>query len=189
MSTRRATQLSRILASFSTIKRFHTDSKSTIPVNWPSNVQFIQQLKPLIPDIFSTDIVPPNPIVIITKISDSTHPVCGHFGLYTAVDIPANSAIGFYMGKVITHNPKDPAYLYYIGTINDVTYYIDAKNYGNEIRFVNDYRKIAQGPNVKFNKIISSNRPFNVQVQLSALRDIKQGEELLVDYGSCYWSD
>jgi hypothetical protein len=189
MSTRRATQVSRLLASAPTINQFHKSSKSIVPKNWPSNVQFIQQMKPLLQEIFSTEIVPSNSKVAITKILDPNHPVRGHFGLHAAVDIPANTTIGFYMGEIITHNPKDPAYLYYIGTINNVTYYIDAKEYGNEMRFVNDYRKIAPSPNVKFTKLMSPNTPFNIKVQLSSLRDISQGEELLVDYGSCYWTD
>jgi SET domain-containing protein len=61
---------------------------------------------------------------------------------------------------------------------------VDADRAGNETRFINDYRGIAETPNVQFRVVLDPTRP---QVCVVALVAVPQGAELLADYGDAYW--
>jgi SET domain-containing protein len=60
---------------------------------------------------------------------------------------------------------------------------IDAKDHGNELRFVNSNMNISLDPNVasRFCYIDGYPRIFFI-----CIKDIKIGEELLIDYGDEY---
>jgi len=51
------------------------------------------------------------------------------------------------------------------------------------MRFINDYRGIAQENNVEFRGA----GPDKVECIVVAIKNIKKGEELLVDYGNKFW--
>ena len=78
---------------------------------------------------------------------------------------------------------------------------IDAEKAGNEFRFLNDYRRIANKPNCKmFQQLdsVTKKQRYNAiyyitinnnRILLSPLSTIKKGDELLIDYGDSYWDE
>ena len=63
---------------------------------------------------------------------------------------------------------------------------IDARKKGNQARFVNDYRGIADRPNVSF--LERRNEQGELRMSLySGTQEIKKGSELLVSYGKSWW--
>ena len=71
--------------------------------------------------------------------------------------------------------------MYLFSLENDLV--IDAKDYGNELRFVNSNMNISPDPNVasRFCYIDGYPRIFFI-----CIKDIKKGEEILIDYGDEY---
>ena len=69
--------------------------------------------------------------------------------------------------------------------------YLDSRYWGNESRFVNDYRGIAPKPNVEFRSFHQPShlpqQPDSFQMGLFATRPIRKGQELLINYGKSYW--
>lgn len=61
---------------------------------------------------------------------------------------------------------------------------IDAELGGNETRFLNDYRQVATEPNVRFEVVYDTRRPYVIAVTTCA---VAPDEELLADYGTAYW--
>ena len=71
---------------------------------------------------------------------------------------------------------------------------IDANTRGNEARFINDYRGIAEKPNAEFKEIWDSRkqeRGMGVWVlpegKSGKGKGIRKGEEILVSYGRGFW--
>lgn len=63
---------------------------------------------------------------------------------------------------------------------------VDAREGGNESRFINDYRNNARNPNVTFKlEYHVTGLPY---IACKVLRAIKPGEQLLADYGRHYWA-
>lgn len=58
--------------------------------------------------------------------------------------------------------------------------FINAKEAGNELIFVNDYRGVMKRPNAKIVK--REDKVFYV-----TKKEIMKGEEIVVDYGRKYW--
>ncbi len=73
---------------------------------------------------------------------------------------------------------------------NPTALYVDSRYWGNESRFVNDYRGIADRPNVEFRSFIqldtSDGKP-KFQMGLFTTRPLRKGQELVVNYGKSYW--
>lgn len=76
--------------------------------------------------------------------------------------------------------------------------YLDSRYWGNESRFVNDYRGIAQKPNVEFRSFIQNDSASTsdesqeddkqrFQMGLFSTRLIRKGQELVINYGKSYW--
>lgn len=71
---------------------------------------------------------------------------------------------------------------------------IDADRKGNEARFINDYRGIAEKPNAEFRELWdekSGERGMGVWVlpegRSGKGKGIRKGEEILVSYGRGFW--
>lgn len=71
---------------------------------------------------------------------------------------------------------------------------IDADMWGNEARFINDYRGIAERPNAEFREVWDERRKergMGVFVlpegKSKQGKGIKKGEEILVSYGRGFW--
>lgn len=66
--------------------------------------------------------------------------------------------------------------------------YLDSRYWGNESRFVNDYRGIAVKPNVEFRSFLQlQDGEPRFQMGLFAIRPIRKGHELLINYGKSFW--
>ena len=73
---------------------------------------------------------------------------------------------------------------------NPTALYLDSRYWGNESRFVNDYRGIAERPNVEFRSFIQldpTDRSEKFQMGLFTTKQVRKGQELVVNYGKAYW--
>lgn len=57
---------------------------------------------------------------------------------------------------------------------------------GNEARFINDYRGIANKPNALFKEIRTASGEMRMSVW-SGSETIPKGKEILVSYGKSWW--
>ena len=60
---------------------------------------------------------------------------------------------------------------------------LDAKNCGNELRFINSYLNVDFGPNVTMRTVYINTYPH---ICIVCMRDIEIGDEFLLDYGEAY---
>ena len=123
-------------------------------------------------------------------------------GLFAKKAIPANTAIGEYIGiaRLLDKNNQREEEKF---LRNEYTYecvgcdfnftekrgtyniYIDASEIYNNTRFANDNTGITEFPNCKFFEVWFQRMPH---VVLMTVEDVMAGEELTVDYGANYWS-
>lgn len=148
-----------------------------------------------------------------------SHPSVGSFGLFAGTDIQPNTFIRPYLGVLHTKADADFHSTYDLSLCHDerlrkkddgvaqdlkhlsldtdseseqdpTALYLDSRFWGNESRFVNDYRGIASKPNVEFRSFVqreggSGEETF--QMGLFAVRLIRKGQELVINYGKSYW--
>ena len=162
-------------AFYNIMHRMPAKTKTTPPKNWPSSIQYVTSLRysdALSPTQFSTlrtqsvASIPkpptqyPNPLVKITSITDARHPACGQAGLFAVKDLKPDRFVIEYFGTVHATADADQA----DGTIKQADPHaasdydlsldrysglaIDAAIYGNEARFINDYRGIRDRPSM-----------------------------------------
>jgi SET domain-containing protein len=116
-------------------------------------------------------------------IKQSLIPNAG-LGLFTLQDIKKGQVISAYYGEKITYSELSKRFNdgkgRYAVAINS-RYCIDAENSSCPARFAND----AKGSKFKNNCQFVTNKGA---VALYSTKNIKQGEELLVRYGSSYWN-
>lgn len=63
---------------------------------------------------------------------------------------------------------------------------VDAARFGNEARFINDYRGVGQAPNATFQeRVIDGELRIGV---FAGPRGIAKNEEILVSYGKGWWA-
>jgi len=201
------------------------NAAQTLPHNWPKdqNVAFLTDLTyspavtadlrtalgrttaesatyPKIPaeSLYST--------VSITTISDEKHPACGQRGLFAALDLEPDAFICLYLGHVHMNSlsDTDPHSDYDLNLDRDLGLSVDAVRSGNESRFANDYRGVAERPNAEFRdcliQVPSGKRADGVKwerrVGLFVLSSgkagkrkagVKAGTEVLLSYGKSYW--
>lgn len=207
----------------------------SFPENWPTSLPYLSNaiLAPDIPkDILTTTAltspsIEPNVAIInppvvpytnirITPINDPAHPAHGQCGLYTTQVHPPDSFICLYLGYVHATKPDDqikedstlpqePKSDYDLSLDRDLGLAIDAANMGNEARFINDYRGIADRPNSEFRDVIMKHkggkRERGVGVFVKGAKKVKKGkakkedeagigkgQEILVSYGRGFWS-
>jgi hypothetical protein len=139
--------------------------------------------------------------VRITPITSTTHPACGQFGLFAARDLKPGTFILQYLGEIHappldmgmaldTHANSD----YDLSLDREQGIGIDANRKGNEARFINDYRGIAERPNAEFKEVWDERRKergMGVWVlgegRSGKGKGVKRGEEILVSYGRGFW--
>ena len=153
----------------------------------------------------------------ITAIEEAAHPAYQQFGLFaTRVHLP-DTFICLYLGMVYstasesivstdtadsTSHPKSD---YDLSLDRDLGLAVDAATMGNEARFINDYRGIADRPNAEFRDVIvkakDGKKERGVGVFVKAMKKakkrkskkedgigIRKGEEIVVSYGRGFWS-
>ncbi|CAO1618668.1 unnamed protein product [Sympodiomycopsis kandeliae] len=194
----------------------------TPPQNWPSNVTYLSEHCKPSPGLSATyaaifcskplDSGSPFDAVNlrsqgwtqIRAITDPSHPACGQYGLFAKRQIPPRTIIVPYLGLVHTEDESDQASDYDLRVMapdlddplngQKISLGIDATHFGNEARFVNDYRRIAERPNVFFEEYeIASPHSGDISNSRRGLlfksgsKPIKAGQELLVSYGKGFW--
>ena len=146
---------------------------SDLPKGWPSNVQYVPQpyagdkvehslLRKQVSEIQFVDTdeaplkAPTGPVahVKIQTIADPRHPACNQHGLFAAKNLDPNTFILLYCGVI--HGPEEASEEsnYDLSLDRENSIGIDAAQYGNEARFVNDYRGVRDaGPNAEFRDV------------------------------------
>ena len=202
------------------------DESSSIPENWPDDVTFLREQS------YSSTItsemraglsrtnnetdtwakVPPsslkapNPLVAIQIVSDPKHPAHNQRGLFAVQHLEPDSLISIYSGHVHTNSlsDTDPHSDYDLSYDKDLGLSIDGAKAGNESRFANDYRGVAERANAEFRdcfvQVASEKRVGGVKWErrvgifvLSAgkagkrRKGIRAGEEVLINYGKSFW--
>ncbi|CZR51976.1 uncharacterized protein PAC_01853 [Phialocephala subalpina] len=189
--------------------------KDTLPKNWPPNLPYLttpSYSRSLIPTNLSAlrtkpqDIadIPPNTprgpcnLVKITPIATPTHPANGQSGLFATKDLKPGTFILRYIGEVHASSDLDPdphsESNYDLSLEREHGIGIDADKKGNEARFINDYRGVAERPNAEFKEVWDEKRKergMGVWVlpegKSGKGKGIRKGEEILVSYGRGFW--
>lgn len=203
-----------------------SDGPDVLPYNWPEDVIFLREQTysdRVTPEmraslsrtnnetetfskIPSSVIKAPNPSVAIEIVSDPKHPAHGQRGLFAAQNLEPDSLICIYSGHVHTNalSDTDPHSDYDLSYDKDIGLSIDGAKSGNESRFANDYRGIAERANAEFRdcfvQVPSEKRVGGVKWErrvgifvLSAgkagkrKKGVVEGEEVLINYGKSFW--
>ena len=120
------------------------------------------------------------------EVKESTLPGAGK-GLFTKIDIPKGTWIVEYQGEILTWKEVEKMADYRNGYVFFVfhTHVIDAWKYKKKVaRYANDARGLVRI------KGINNNCEYHVykrRCYIKAIRNIKAGSELFVDYGREYW--
>jgi SET domain-containing protein len=141
--------------------------------------------------------------VRITPINTTSHPANGQCGLFAAKDLKPGLFILQYLGEVhATSSDSAPGTdphaesNYDLSLDRELGIGIDADKKGNEARFINDYRGIAERPNAEFKEIWDERRKergMGVWVLPEGKsgkgkgKGVRKGEEILVSYGKGFW--
>ena len=119
-------------------------------------------------------------------IKKSTLPQAGK-GLFTQFFIPSGTRIIEYKGRVTTwnevkENEADNVYIMYVSR----NHAINAQPYLKpwQDRYANDAKGIGKIKGLRNNAVYAT---VKKRVYIKAIRDIKAGEEILVNYGKSYW--
>jgi len=135
--------------------------------------------------------------VYYQKILDPDHPAYGEFGLYCALPdgAPPGTWLLDYIGHISLgeHQDNTSNYVSDFGVHGELS--VDAATYGNESRFLNDYRNTGQYANVEFKLRWDACGELRQGVYVKQKKDsrnpnfsgVAKDEELLVSYGRTYW--
>jgi hypothetical protein len=193
----------------------------SIPKNWPPDIRYLitptysKTLSPAHEMTLQTRPkdalpIPPNNtkrpcyLVKITTIISPSHPAVGQSGLFAAKDLKPGTFILQYLGEIhVSPKPlqsenmeEDPhaSSNYDLSLDRESRIGIDADEKGNEARFINDYRGVAEKPNAEFKEVWDERRGergMGVWVlpegKSGKNKGIKKGEEILVSYGRGFW--
>jgi hypothetical protein len=182
----------------------------SLPKAWPKEINYLNTLtytSAITPEIKhslhqapSNDTIIPEPSnpssqVLIKRISVTTHPAFNQNGLFASKTLPPASLIILYLGLVHGSTDADPTSSYDLSFDAELGVGIDAQRMGNEARFINDYRGIAEKPNAEFKDvwIRKANGTIERRIGVFVLsgkgreKGIRKGEEILVSYGKGFW--
>tara|TARA_A100001015_G_C14925520_1_gene686161 strand:+ start:806 stop:1297 length:492 start_codon:yes stop_codon:yes gene_type:complete len=114
-----------------------------------------------------------------------------NLGLFTNINLKKNYLIpNYYLGKKLSKkecdNIEDGDYLWTLEENSSGVACIDGKNYkkNNPLRYVNNASKKKQCKMINLEMIQKEDK-----IYYKTIKDIKKGEELLVDYGSEYFEN
>ena len=126
----------------------------------------------------------------IKSIQDPNHPAHGQHGLFASQSLAPKSLILDYLGFIDldanASSTSDYSMNFCRGLAGLPDIIIDAEKFGNEARFINDYRGIAQKPNAKFENYRDATGKVKVGVWVLGDK-IKKGDEITVSYGKGFW--
>jgi len=113
------------------------------------------------------------------------HPSYPGSGLRATADLPAGTVIGDYAGVWIPDQVLVDSTPYSFGV--GVNSAVDALNYGNLTRYMNDPRGTGREANVKPKEVeLRAGKTRLLTVRFTTTRAIEKGEELLLFYGYLY---
>ncbi len=139
----------------------------------------------------------PSKKVYFRKIVDQYHPARGEFGLFCALPngAPPGAWLLDYVGHISLgeHQDKISNYVCDFGIHAELS--VDAATYGNESRFLNDYRNTGKHANCEFKLRWDARGELRQGVYVKQTKDsrdpnfigVGKDEELLVSYGRSYW--
>jgi len=184
--------------------------KGQLPKSWPDDIQFLNQpqytstvtkvIKKTINDPFMGSVSVPCPLspcqlVLIRTINELSHPAHLQRGLFAAKNLEPTSLIILYIGLVHTMEDTNPNSSYDLSLESSLGVGVDATKMGNEARFINDYRGIADRPNAEFKDVwVRVGRETERRIGVFVLggkgreKGIKKGQEILVSYGKGFWN-
>jgi hypothetical protein len=189
----------------------------SIPKDWPQEIVYLRTpcySKKLADDDLRALILPqaqmpeneqlrrtkgPYANVKITKISSTTHPANGQYGLFAAQNLSPDTFILPYLGYVHDQSDTDEASDYDLSLDRDYGVGVDASRMGNEARFINDYRGVADAPSAEFRDIYVDIGQGKVEKRIGVFvlsagksgkraKGIPKGMEILISYGKGFWS-
>jgi len=191
---------------------------STTPKGWPGGVTYLKTpaySQRLTKDSLDALTIPkaslrtgqvleratgPSSSVKITAITTASHPAHGQYGLFASHHLPPDSYILCYIGFVHDRNDTDEHSDYDLSLDRDHGIVVDASRMGNEARFINDYRGVAQSANAEFREVWMDIGNGKVEKRMAVYvlsagrsgkraKGISKGEEILVSYGKGFWSE
>ncbi|TKA80498.1 hypothetical protein B0A55_02304 [Friedmanniomyces simplex] len=202
------------------------EPQQQVPKNWPEDITYLTDntystrvtadqrtalSRTLSADatwtqIPAASIQAPTPLLEIRTIADEKHPAVGQRGLFATQHLAPDAFICLYLGHVHTNSmsDQDPHSDYDLSLDPNLGLSVDAAHAGNESRFTNDYRGIAERPNAEFRDCYvevacakrAAGRKWERRVAVFVLSAGKAGkrkagvgvgEEVLVSYGKGYW--
>ncbi len=132
--------------------------------------------------------------VYFKRIVDPDHPAHGQYGLFCAMGrAPPGMWLLDYVGHVTLGEDQNKSsdYLCDFGDSSELA--CDASEYGNESRFINDFRNTGRYPNVEFNPRRDSRGELRQGVYVKLANEsrdfdgVERDEELFISYGKGYW--
>jgi hypothetical protein len=191
-------------------------SSSSVPKGWPHEIVYLRQpayskgltgdaLKSL---VLSASDLPakeearktpaPYTNVKITKISSISHPANGQNGLFANQNLLPNSFILPYLGYVHDQADTNESSDYDLSLDREFGISVDASLMGNEARFINDYRGVADAPRAEFRDIFVDIGNGKVEKRIGVFvlsagksgkraKGIPKGQEILISYGKGFW--
>lgn len=153
-----------------------------LPKNWPTGLKYSNNM-----DYTGMGVtkVPWIKGVEIREVKETNHPAYGQMGLYATTQWQQFQVIGQYTGKIVSQDIGGK-YCAAITPYSKISHNIDAEYVGNELRFINDFRNVSLEPNVQLTTTFIDKMP---RVLIVVIKDINEGEEILLDYGEYYWNN
>ncbi|ETK91530.1 hypothetical protein L917_04770 [Phytophthora nicotianae] len=125
-----------------------------------------------------------SPKVAIGHVSLLSHVEEKPLGLFAAENLACNEFLGEYTGVikvgVSEMNEFDPYGISYPSVYEGGDLYVSASEYGNIIRCINH----SATPNARFVPMVHNGI---LRIFCFVLQDIKQGDQIFVNYGPSYW--
>jgi len=163
----------------------------TIPNEFDASLTYLDTTCP-VPFLSDCLLAPPDfsKDVVVRIIRNELDSLFGQRGAFARRDLPAGYILDkFYAGVIISSNMSSTNFMNVLA--EESQYYssgrfesdagddvVDAEFFGNEIRYINDYRNRSSSWNVVTSP--------DFEDGYSVWKPIKAGEELLVDYGPDY---
>ena len=173
--------------------------------NWPSTVEFSNNYRwdSSVPKEIKDEYCPADGgrervnrlsrRVYFKRIKDPNHPAFGEYGLFCALPngAPPGTWLLDYVGHVTLGKDQDKQSDYCSDFGEKSEFACDANSFGNEARFLNDFRNTGKHPNVEFNFRRDKHGELRQGVYVKLAKDSKiagfdgvnQHDELLVSYG------
>ena len=192
-------------------------ASTQLPKNWPTDIPYLTRstysptltpahltiLHTRAPDTIT---IPPNTarcpsaLTKVALIKTPTHPASGEKGLFATRDLKPGTFIIQYIGAIhvsassaATANDPHLESNYDLSLDREHGIGIDSGKMGNEARFINDYRGVAERPNAEFREVWderSGERGMGVWVLeegKARWKGVRRGQEILVSYGRGFW--